>query len=447
MKLSTAGKIVKGQLKGCNVEFSSVSIDTRTMMPGALFVALIGEHSDGHQFIEYAQQAKAVAALVSTPRHQIDFPQLIVEDSARALIALASFWRKQFHIPIVGVTGSCGKTTVKSLCESIFKEQASVLVNEKSFNNTLGVPLTLLRLQSHHQYAILEIGANHPGEIRSLCNIVKPKVAIITNAGAAHLEGFGNLDGVARAKGEIIESLPDSGTVVINLDSPYKNYWQKIAGKRRIITFSTQTLADIIARDIQLNSQGEVQFFLQLPNNAHADIKLPLLGKHNVHNALAAVAAAYSQKIPMVSIKAGLETIKPATQRLVEYQGLFGAQIIDDTYNANPLSLNAAIELLSHRAGRLILVLGDMVELGKKSILFHREAGKKAKALGIDYLFSYGELSAHSMKTFGKNAWHFNDQIDLIEHLKKQLDSNTTILVKGSNSMKMNNIITKLTEV
>ena len=403
-----------------------------------------GPNFDGHDFIDQAAEKAAVAAVVSQPASS-SIPLLTVSDTRQALIDLAAYHRTQCQPTIISVTGSCGKTTTKTLLASVFSQQDQTLANSGSFNNDIGVPLTLLQLTSAHRYAICEMGANHPGEIATLTHLVKPDVAIITNAAAAHLEGFGDVDGVACAKGEIFQGLNAGGVAVINADDAHADFWKRQVGDRQVITFGIKNTADVMATDIQINSQVRPTFQLVLPN-AKLSITLQLIGEHNIMNALAAAAAAYAKDISIDKIKKGLEAVTSVNRRLVEKPGYAGSTIIDDTYNANPLSTSAAISLLAKREGDSVLVLGDMLELGENSDQLHRALGEQAEQEGIHRLYCLGECSRHAAEAFGENAYHFEDREELLKSLREYLHGNVTVLIKGSNSMGMDKVAKALTE-
>lgn len=445
MKLSKAAEVLGVAGQSQDAEFQSISIDTRTLSPGDLFIAIRGPHFDGHDFIEKAAEKNAAAAMVmqfsSSP-----IPLLKVTDTRKALMDLAAYHRAQSRSTVISVTGSCGKTTTKTLLASVFSQHGQTLSNNRSFNNDIGVPLTLLRLKSAHRYAICEIGGNHPGEIAALTHLVKPDIAIITNAAAAHLEGFGDVDGVACAKGEIFQGLKDKGVAVINADDTYADFWKKqVGGDRRIVTFGIKNSADVMAKDIQTNAQVQPTFRLVSPEG-EITITLQLIGEHNIMNALATAAAAYVQNIPMLKIKKGLEATQAVHSRMVEKKGYKGAVIIDDTYNANPLSVSAAIALLAKREGDSVLVLGDMLELGDNTDQFHKELGQQAEKDGIHRLYCLGEHSRHAAEAFGENAYHFEDRESLVKSLRDHLHGDMTVLIKGSNSMGMNQVAAALTE-
>ncbi|QHG92410.1 UDP-N-acetylmuramoyl-tripeptide--D-alanyl-D-alanine ligase [Coxiella endosymbiont of Amblyomma sculptum] len=448
MKLSQIAHILNAKFRGEDKDFTStVSTDTRTIESENLFVALQGRHFDAHNFVKLALERGALGAIVS---HWIEdttsIPQICVQDTHRALIQLANYQRNRMKkVIIVAVTGSCGKTTTKELLANIFRKKSSnVLTGKKNFNNNIGLPLTLLNLRARHNYAVVEFGANHPGEISCLARITRPNIAIVTNAGFAHLEGFGSIKGVAQAKGEIYQELSLDQVAIINNDDPFSNFWREIAGIRRTITFACDSTADVTAQNITINPNGQSIFHLMLPNGETSVIQLSLLGRHNIMNALAAASAAYSQNFSIAAIKSGLENTCAVDGRMVCLKGYRGAIIIDDSYNANPSSVSVAIDVLSTFYGyRLILVLGDMRELGKDADRLHFNMGERALQSEIHELFCYGILTRRTSEAFG-SPYYFDDQKKLLMVLKKRLDASTVVLVKGSCSMNMRNIVWEL---
>ena len=442
MKLSELALILNGTLSGSDAEFNAVSIDSRAVKAGDCFFAIQGEFFDGHDFIADVADKKAAVAIVD--RYvKTTIPVIRVHNTREALVALACFYRNAVHIPVIAITGSCGKTTTRALLESILKQMGSVLASQKSFNNDIGLPLTLLQLKPDHDFAVLEIGTNHPGEIAYLTRIAKPTVAVITMAAGVHIEGFGSVENIAKEKGDIYSTLETTGTAVINVDDAYATYWKKLNGNHRIVTFGIGHNADVMADNLKIISDGTVEFDLHLQENKCV-VHLPFLGEHNIINALAASAVAYALEIPIETIKKGLEMAKPEYGRLNIKKGLNNATIIDDSYNANPTSVKAAIDLLIHRSDNAILVLGDMKELGEGAEHYHTEIGEYALKKGVKKLFCYGAMSANAANAFGKNAVHFDDQQKLIDALKLVLSHDVTVLVKGSKSMKMVNVVTGL---
>lgn len=428
-----------------DMEFKGISIDTRTLQPGNLFIAIRGERMDGHDFINEALKKGASAAIVSRPIES-PLPQLLVQDTTAALGQLGAAWRDQFNVTVVAATGSNGKTTLKNMIALIMTaacqgDESKVLATQGTLNNHWGLPMTLARLNSNHRYAAIEMGMNHFGEIEYLTKMTKPQVAVITNAAASHLEGLGDVAGVARAKAEIFSGLQQNGTAILNRDDAFFPFWHEQIGKHHYLSFGFHPDAHVTAT---LHELGETQHITLHTPKGDIDVHLPLLGKHNVQNALAAAAATLAAGIDLEAIKAGLSQAKPAPGRLQLHTLANGVKIIDDTYNANPFSLQAAVNILSNFNGKKILVLGDMKELGPEAKSLHHDAGDSIRKAGIDYLFTYGELSANTATAFGEGAYHFNEQEKLVNALKPFLYNTTTILVKGSRSMRMEKVIAEL---
>lgn len=442
MRLSEIKKILNAQHIGADVQFDTISTDTRSLKAGDLFLALKGPNFNGNLFVKDAAQKGAVAAIISEDV-SAGIPLLKVSDTRIALGQIATFHRQQFNIPVVALTGSCGKTTTKTMLASILQQLGSTLATEGNLNNDIGVPKTLLELRPEHQYAVIEMGANHPGEIAYVTAIAKPTVAFITNAGAAHLEGFGSLAGVASAKGEIFQGLNKDGIALVNIDDTFAEFWQDLVKQKKVISFGRNMTADITARDLEIDAQGYPNFVLVTPKG-EIKISLSVLGEHNVTNALAAAAASYAVGAPLTAIQAGLAAMKPVKQRLITHKGLHGATVIDDSYNANPSSVKAAIQLLAKATGEKILALGEMRELGPDAPRYHEEIGREAKRLGIDRLYAYGTLTAFTVKGFGAQGFHFANQEEMIDALRRELRKDVTVLVKGSSSTKMNNVVAGL---
>ncbi|MDF2867415.1 MAG: murF [Gammaproteobacteria bacterium] len=419
-----------------DIAFSGVSIDSRSIKPGELFVAIKGEHFDGYDFIAQAKSKGAIAVLVDRPTTELPF--LEVSDTRLALGQAAAAWLRELNIIVAAVTGSNGKTTVKEMLASILCEQFNVHWSQGNLNNDYGLPLTLLKLTPEHQRVVLEMGANHPGEIAYLTKIAPPNIALITNVSPAHTEGFGSVEGIARSKAEIYQGLTHEGVALINLDDNYANYWQQIRGNKPTITFGLTAQAQVWGRPL---SPG--QFELHTPQG-NISISLQLLGEHNIRNAVAASAAAYAWQVPLTSIKAGLEKMQPVKGRLALHKGRHGNWVIDDTYNANPGSVAAAIKVLAAFPGTRILVLGDMRELGDQAVKYHREVGQLARQYGIDYLLAYGDLSQNAVAEMDNQGYHFSSQNGLIAKLNEMLTAQTVVLVKGSRSMKMENVVVEL---
>lgn len=441
-KLTELAQQLKGQLQGNDTLIERVSTDTRTLKAGDLFLALIGENFNGHEFLAQAQAQGAVAALVSQ-EVTTSLPVIRVEDTRLALGQLAAWHRQQYSLPLIALTGSCGKTTVKEMLRTILSECGLVLANAGTLNNEIGVPLTLLQLNEQHRYAVIELGANHPGEIAYLSSLARPEVAFINNIAPAHLEGFGSVEGVAWAKAEIFQNLAAHGTALINLDDAYAQWLQQLLVGRAVVTFGWHEAADIQARDVHMSATGACSFTLHTPQGQVA-IELAVLGRHNVTNALAAAAAALQVGIPLAAIKIGLAKTQPVAGRLVTRAGIAGARILDDTYNANPASVKAAIQVLAQQTGERILVIGDMLELGATAHSLHEEIGHFAREQGIQTLYAYGVLTRHTVAAFGANAYHYDSHAALAEALRPQLHPAVTILVKGSRSSKMETIVALL---
>ena len=438
LTLSQVADMVGGELYGNDADIEAVFIDSRKVKPDQLFIAIKGERFDAHDFVAELE-GKAAGALV----HQLidcNLPQIVVKDTHQALGDFAKAWRETRSIPVIGLTGSNGKTTVKEMLASILSEQGKVLATLGNLNNDIGMPLTLLNIRDEHDYAVIEMGANHFGEIGYLTHIAQPDVAIVNNAGAAHLEGFGDIKGVSRAKGEIFAGLKNSGVAVINADDQYADYWkEECCADNWIVSFGMEQPADVHG---ELADNGDL--LIHLGDQEPLSVTLKLLGKHNAMNALAATAASMVVGATEASIKAGLEKLNPVKGRLAPVKAKQQALVIDDTYNANPSSVQMGIKVLARYQGKRILVLGDMAELGENVAEMHANIGLFAKDAGIDALFALGENSQPACKAFGEKAKHFDRAEQLIETLEKTIDNNTTILIKGSRAMKMERIVQAL---
>ncbi len=486
MLLSQAAQVLGGKLIGRDVLFTAVSSDSRVIVSGDLFIALQGENFDGSEFVAGAAQSGAVAALVNAASYrgaEPPCPLLLVEDTRLALGRLAAHWREQFAIPLVAVTGSNGKTTVKEMLASILrthvergldkpqakqgqggKEAATrhtvdgrrgtddeantgiaqhvawnaVLATQGNLNNDIGMPLMLLKLRAAHRYAVIEMGMNHPGEIDYLTRLARPDVAIVNNAGSAHLAGLGSVEAVARAKGEIFAGLPENGFAVINADDAHAPLWRKLAGAHAVIEFGMERHVAVHA---QWQPQGHGAHIEASTPQGGFSANLQVPGVHNVRNALAATAAALALHIPLPDIAAGLEKFPGVGGRLQRKAALHGAVLIDDSYNANPASLHAALKVLAQVSGKKILVLGDMGELGAAAVRLHGEIGAEARRMGVDQLLALGEMTAHTVHEFGSGARHFERIEDLLAALDKDMDADSTVLVKGSRFMRMERVV------
>lgn len=430
-----------GKLLGKNITVQGLSTDTRKIEKGNIFIALVGPNFDGHDYAAQAQASGALAIVVNRSL-DVDCPQIIVDDTLTGLGRIAKAWRTQFNIPLIAVTGSNGKTTVKEMITSVMSVEHKVLATQGNLNNEIGVPLTLLGLNTEHTCAVIEMGANHPGEIAYLTELARPTVAVITNAGPAHLEGFGSLEGVAMAKGEIFSSLNQHGVAIINADDQFASLWVGLCQSCKASSFGLSNKADISATWEICDSGSELEIKL---HKSSFKLVLPLLGKHNVLNALAAIAASEAAGASQAAITAGLEKLKPVTGRLQMKPGKSGSRIIDDTYNANPASLMAALDVLSTYPGEHFLALGDMGELGQSSDNLHREAGVQARVTGVHKLFTVGKLAKYAAQSFGEHARSFSDQPSMISAISDELTSDVTLLVKGSRLMQMEKVVSALT--
>jgi UDP-N-acetylmuramoyl-tripeptide--D-alanyl-D-alanine ligase len=441
MTLSEIAQGVHGELIGGDGRIEGVSTDTRTLNRGELFVALKGPHFDGHAFLEAAREKGAAAALVQSEDAPA-LPVIRVRDTLKALGELAAAWRARFSIPVVAVTGSNGKTTVKEMIGSILTARAPALVATGNLNNQIGVPLMLCGLRHEHQYAVIEMGMNHPGEIAYLSRLTRPTVAVITNAAAAHLEGLHSLEAVADAKGEIITGLGGGGVVVLNRDDGFFEQWRRMAGGHAVLSFGFDPAADVHPSGY---SDADGRFRLHIRDHA-VDVALALAGRHNIANALAAAAAAFAVGMEPDEIKSGLERARPVPGRLCLRQGVRGARILDDSYNANPASVAAGLEVLATQPGRRIMVLGDMAELGADARAMHQRVGEHARSRGIDELHGFGDMSEAAVQAFGAAGYHHRDRDELVRTLREEADDATTFLVKGSRSMHMEEVVKALVE-
>jgi len=432
-----------------DAEITHVGTDSRSVRSGELFVALRGEHFDGHDFVEQAAAGGAVAALVEAQwaqaHPQPGLPLLVVADTRRALGTLAAWWRSRFDIPVIGVTGSNGKTTVKEMCAAILRAQAArdghtgdtVLATRGNLNNDIGVPLTLFGLREGHRAAIIEMGMNRPGEIAWLTGLARPTVAIVTNAQRAHLQGMGTLVRIAEEKGAIYGGLGADGVAVVNADDPHADYWRALNAGRRVISFGLAQPADVHGR-CTLHGLG-AELALTTPAGA-TTIALQVPGEHNARNALGAAAACLAAGATLAAVADGLAGYTGTRGRLERRAGANGATILDDSYNANPDSVRAAIDVLAATPGRKVLVLGDMGEIGWSSAQVHDEIGGYAKSKGIDALFGLGDMSAVAVRNFGDGGRHFKSAEALVAALRPELDARTVVLVKGSRFMRMERV-------
>jgi UDP-N-acetylmuramoyl-tripeptide--D-alanyl-D-alanine ligase len=446
LDLATAAQAIGARHIGANAVFDRVTTDSRDLRPDDLFVGIRGERFDGQAFADQALSAGAAAVMVEagaqilTPNARV----IEVDDSRLALGRLAAFWRGRFISPLIAVTGSNGKTTVKEMLASILRQVAGgsgVLATAANLNNDIGVPLTLLRLDARHRYAVVEMGMNHLGEIAYLSRLARPTKALINNAGTAHIGELGSVDAIARAKGEIFEGLEKNGTAIINSDDAFADYWRGLVRGRPVVDFGLDKKAAVSAR-YELTVFGSLVTFRTAREQFVATLGIP--GLHNIRNALAAVACAYALDVPETAIAAGLASYAGLKSRLQRKRHASGALVIDDTYNANPESMQAAIAVLAAYQGRTIFVMGDMGELGDNAEAMHATIGEFAKRAGVHALFALGDMSAAAVRSFGEGARHFCSVDELVGALAGGLEHGSTVLVKGSRFMRMERVVEAL---
>ncbi len=445
MTLAHAATVLGGELLGSDVRFAGVCTDSRTLKSGDLFVALRGERYDGHDFVAKAAAAGAAAALIE--RGHADaapLPAVAVDDTTVALGALAAHWRRRFDIPLVGVAGSNGKTTVKEMIAACLRAHCgedAVLATRGNLNNHIGLPLTLLTLREAHRVGVVEIGMNHPGETAELADIAAPTIAVVNNAQREHQEFMHSVADVAAEHASLISALPSDGVAVINADDEHAGVWRAAAGRRRVRDFGLDPRAAVSAScSLQAAS---ARLAVRTPE-ATAAFDLPVAGEHNARNALAAIAAATAAGATLEACVRALSGFAAVKGRLQIRRSRQGALLIDDTYNANPDSVRAAIDVLARAPGRRLLVLGDMGEVGDQGADFHAEIGAYARDRGIDALFALGDLSVHAVRAFGKGALHCADIGSLLDGVGAALGSRDTVLVKGSRFMQMERVVRSL---
>ena len=430
------------QLKRGDAVFTKISTDTRTLAAGELFIALRGERYDAHHFLHEAAAKGPCAMVVEHFNPDITLPQLVVRDTTVALGQLGALNRSLFHGPVVAITGSSGKTTVKTLLANILNECGNTLATKGNLNNHIGVPLTLLDLEEHHQFAVIEMGASGPGEIAYACSLAKPQVAMINNVMPAHIEGFGSVEGVSRAKAEIYSGLVVGGIAVVNLDDVFASQWLSALDGKKIIRVALHNPeSNCHATSIQLGAD-KVEFELVI-NRDHVAVSLNAQGEHSVRNALMASACAYALGASLKQIQQGLEKFSPVAGRMSRHRGTNQSLVIDDSYNANPGSVRAAIDVLA-QAQHSVLVLGDLAELGEGAAELHGELGEYARQKNIAHLLTLGKLSENASRQFGAGAEHFTERELLVAALKKLASPNTTFLIKGSRSSKMDLVVREL---
>lgn len=441
MTLAMAAAAIHAAMRGADVDFARVATDTRTIQPGDLFVALKGERFDGHRFAQQALDNGAAAVMIAADSGSSAQPALLVDDTRLALGQLAAWWRTQMPARLVAITGSNGKTTVKEMLAAILRAASSgaaVLATQGNLNNDIGMPLTLLCLRPEHKYGVIEMGMNHSGEIDYLTRLARPDVALVNNAGAAHVGMLGSVESVARAKGEIFAGLGDNGVAVINADDAHAGLWRILAGRHPVLDFGIEHDAAIRGSYRASVRGSEVTAATPI---GPLQFSLRVAGEHNVRNALAATAAALALGVDARAIVNGLAEFGGVAGRLQFKSALHGATLIDDTYNANPDSVNAALAVLAAIPGKKILVLGDMGELGEDAAAMHAAIGLAARAAHVNRLLALGEMSAAAVATFGAGAMHFERIEELLAELENRLDAGVTVLVKGSRFMQMERVV------
>jgi UDP-N-acetylmuramoyl-tripeptide--D-alanyl-D-alanine ligase len=459
VRLHAAAHALSATAVGADVEFSRVETDTRKLTPGCLFVALKGANFDGHAFATKALEQGAAAVMVAAAAELTAAPALVVDDTRLALGRLAAWHRSCMPARLAAITGSNGKTTVKEMLAAICRVdagEAAVLATQGNLNNDIGMPLTLLGLTPAHRYAVIEMGMNHPGELGYLTQLAQPDVALVNNAMRAHLEGLGSVEAVARAKGEIYAGLKEGGMAVLNADDPHADLWREMNQGRRTLSFGFAAHADVRIENAETGlSDGKTAAPSPVPQSSSLMLHTPsgliettllVPGDHNRRNAAAAAAAALALGIAAAAIARGLAEYSGIKGRLQTHPCVMGATLIDDTYNANPDSVLAAVGVLAAHPGSRILVLGDMGELGDDAPALHREVGERIKAAGIDRMLCLGELSIHAVQGFGRGAMHFERIEELLAEIEQALGPEVTVLVKGSRFMQMERVVKSFQE-
>lgn len=446
MSLQEVQSVAGGTMLGADVSFESVSIDSRTLPKGSLYIAIKGERFDGNDFVEDAFKGGAVAA-ITTREANSSKPILQVENSRLALGHLGQHNRLLSQAKVLALTGSQGKTTVKEMTASILQHCGKVLKTRGNLNNDIGVPLTLLQIDADHAFAVIEIGANAPGEIAYSASFVKPDFVHITNVAPTHLEGFGDLDGVAKAKGEIWGSLGEKGLAIVNLDDAYAGKWLEQLKSKNFVTISAlgKNTADFKVAKLEFDATMRSAFTLRTPIGEVA-IKLVLPGQHNVANAIAAAALSIQAGADLKAVQAGLQSMQSVPGRMAIRDGKKKSIIIDDSYNASPSSFRAAIDVLAGQMGTKIIAMGDMAELGDFTQEAHQEIGAYAADKGIDFLFGIGANSKLATESFDKGGKHFTEMEALAQYILPLLDPTVTLLIKGSRSAGMDRLVSRLTK-
>lgn len=432
--LHWAAAAMGGRLEGADRSFAGVGTDSRKLAAGELFFALKGERHDAHDHVSQALDGGAAAVVVHRDIAHAS-PRIVVADTRQALGSLARAWRRTFDIPVVAITGSNGKTTTKEMVASILRRVGPTLATQGNLNNDIGVPLTLFQLEREHRHAVIEMGANRPDDIRELVDIAEPTLGLVTLVSAAHLAGFGSLEGVARAKGEIYARLGPRGCALLNQDDPFQLQWTATAGAARLLRFGLEAPAEVTARNVVAGPLGKGSSFLLVTPDGDIDVHLPLDGVHNVRNALAAAAVGVALGLGLEAIREGLEAVGPVKGRLNVKTAPSGLVLIDDTYNANPSSLAAGLALLGRQPGRRWLLLGDMGELGDDAPQLHFAAGLAARAAGVERLFAVGPLAAEAARAFGEGAMTCADRDAAVAAVRERAEAGVTLLLKASRFM------------
>ena len=449
MALREAARVVAGELVGADAVFSGVGTDTRTLAAEELYVALAGERFDGHDFVAAAFGRGAAGAIVDRARADLTAGNLVrVADPLAALGTLAGHWRRRFTLPLIAVVGSNGKTTVKEMIAEILRAHFgadATLATAGNLNNAIGLPLTLLRLRAAHRAGVVEIGMNHPGETAALSAMAAPTIAVVNNAQREHQEFMGSVTEVAHEHAALVAALPERGIAVVNADDPHVEVWRAAARQRGAVAVDFGEVPTATVRAGAATSAAGNRLELVTPHGA-AEVALGTLGRHNVANALAAAAAALAAGVPLAAIVRGLEAFRPVAGRLVARAGVGGVAVIDDSYNANPDSVQAAVAVLALAPAPRWLVLGDMGEVGAAGPAFHREAGEIARAAGIERLSSIGPLAGETAAAFGTGGRHYASVEELVADLRALAVAGTTVLVKGSRFMRMERVVAALTD-
>ena len=438
---------VNGVLRGRDAAFTNVTSDSRACAAGELFVALRGERFDGHDFVAAAAE-RGVSGAVVERYLDVAIPQIVVADALAALQAAAAQWRRNFNCPVVGVAGSNGKTTTKEMVAAILSQRGPCLATRGTLNNHIGVPMTLLGLTEQHRSAVIEIGANHPGEVAALTAIVSPSIGLVTNAGAEHLEGFGSLEGAALAEGELFAGLDSAAVAVMNADDHYFPLWTTMNRAGTALRFGESHSAEfrLLLEPAVFGDAGERQMFSMMTPAGETAINLGLAGRHNVQNALAAAAAAFAAGCTPAQIVAGLNSVRPVKGRLEVKASRDGGCVIDDSYNANPSSLQAGLAVLAQAQNEKWLVLGNMAELGDSARDAHRAAGEDARRAGVTKLFALGDLASDAADAFGSGAEIFSDCEILVDRLKGSVVEGGTVLIKGSRVNRLERVVESLVD-